>query len=235
MAGIIRKADPLKKALGVREALFDRYTCRDFKPDPVPREIIEKILEAAIRAPSTANTQPWEVFVASGAPLFHLREAFLANHQKQVPPHPDIPASFNWPPALGKRAEEIRALHLKHTGLHPGEATDVRDHWIRNFEFFGAPVVIYLCMEKGLGSWSLFDLGLLSQSIMLSAKEWGLDTAGALMLVAYPDLIREELGVPQDLSVAFGIALGYGTDPSHGVAWRSPRRPLDEVVRFEGF
>jgi nitroreductase len=227
-----KKVMPL---MGVREALYARYSCRDFKPQPVPQEILDQVLEAALRAPSTANTQPWEIFVATGAPLYRIREAFLANHQQNLPPHPDIPTSFNWPPPLRKRSDEIRTLHFKQSGVHPGETTEARDHWIRNFEFFGAPVVIFLCMDKSLGFWSIFDLGLLSQSLMLEAKEWGLDTVPALMLVAYPDVIREELAIPKHLSVAFGIAIGYGTEQSRPEGFQSPRRPLSEVVRYEGF
>lgn len=228
-----KKVMPL---LGVREALYSRYACRDFKPSPVPKEILDRILEAALRAPSTANTQPWEIFVATGAPLYRIREAFLANYQKNLPPHPDIPASFAWPRDMKTRADEIRDFHLKKTGAFPAEsAEEVWHHWLRNFEFFGAPVVAYLCMDKSLGFWSIFDLGLLSQSLMLEAKEWGLDTIPALMLVAYPDVIREEMAIPKHLSVVFGIAVGYGTEESRPNGFPSPRRSLTEVVRYGGF
>jgi len=211
--------------LGVREALYARYACRDFKPQPVPQEILDRVLEAALRAPSTANT-----------PLHHIREAFLANYQKNLPPHPDIPASFTWPPALKKRSDEIREFHLKKTGAFPAEsAEEVWHHWLRNFEFFGAPAVAYLCMDKSLGFWSIFDLGLLSQSLMLEAKEWGLDSIPALMLVAYPDVIREELSIPKHFSVVFGIGVGYGTEQSRPNGFPSPRRSLSEAVRYEGF
>ena len=235
MARIVQEPEPIVQTVGVRDALFARYTCRDFKSQPVPREIVEKILEAAIRAPSTANTQPWEIYVAAGEPLFHLRQAFLINHSRSLPPHPDIPMAQAWPAPLQKRREEIMALHQRQMIPHPGEAAEHRDHWKKNFEFFGAPVVIYLCLDKSLGFWSIYDLGLLSQSLMLEAKEWGLDTAPALMLAAYPDLIREELAIPKHLSVAIGIALGYAAPGSRPEGYLSPRRPLAEVVHYPGF
>ncbi|HUO58971.1 MAG TPA: nitroreductase [bacterium] len=235
MARTIQEYEPVIQMVGVRDALYARHTCRDFKSAPVPREIVEKILEAALRAPSTANTQPWEIYVAAGEPLLRLRQAFILNHSKNLPPHPDIPLSHAWPAALQKRREEIMALHQGRQIPHPGETTEVRDHWKRNFEFFGAPVVIYLCMDKSLGFWSIFDLGLLSQSVMLEAKEWGLDTAPALMLVAYPDLIREELAIPKHLSVVFGIALGFSDEAGRDSGYLSPRRPLGEAVHFSGF
>ncbi len=225
----------MQPLLVVRDVLNARYTCRDFRSDPVPRTIIDKILEAATRAPSTANTQPWEIFVAGGDRLSRIREHFLLNHDKNRPPHPDLPMARQWPAALKKRVDEIMALHQKELMTHPGEVSEDKKHQARNFQFFGAPVVIYLCMDKSLGFWSIFDLGLLTQSILLEAREWGLDTAPALMLVAYPDIIREELAIPNHLSVVFGIALGYAAEGSRPGEFKSPRRPLSEVVHYSGF
>ena len=53
-------------SMNVIDALNSRSTIRAFNPDPVGRETTLKILEAATRAPSWANTQPWELFVAGG-------------------------------------------------------------------------------------------------------------------------------------------------------------------------
>lgn len=225
----------MQPLLVVRDVLNARYTCRDFKSTPIHREIIDKILEAATRAPSTANTQPWEIFVAGGAALARIRRDFLADHQKNLPPRPDLPMASQWPSALRKRMVEIRELHEKQALVHPGEISHEKDQQTRNFEFFGAPVVLYLCMDKSLGFWSIFDLGLLTQSILLEAKEWGLDTAPALMLVAYPDIVREEMAIPNHLSVVFGIALGYAAEGGRPNGFQSPRRPLQEVVRYRGF
>ena len=55
--------------MNVIEALNSRTSIRAFKSDPVSRETIFKIMEAAIRSPSWANTQPWEIYVAAGEAL----------------------------------------------------------------------------------------------------------------------------------------------------------------------
>jgi nitroreductase len=227
----------LKKepTLDVFEALQTRYTCREFKPDPLSRGKVQSILEAANRAPSTANTQPWEIFAATGEPLDRLREAFMENFQKNMPPGPDLPLSHQWPKELEERRREIMALQQKRAGFHTADTTDSRQHSIHNFEFFKAPAVIYLCMDKTLGFWSIFDLGLFSQSLMLAAKAKGVDTAPAIMLVSYPDLIRDELEIPRRLSIVFGIAMGYGTEKSRPEPFPSPRRGLDQFVRWKGF
>ncbi len=224
-----------KTSSSVLEALQARYTCRDFKPDPLSKEKVQSILEAANRAPSTANTQPWELFVATGEPLYRLREAFLAAFQKNIPPGPDLPLSHQWPKELEERRREVMALQQKRSGFHPADTTDSRQHMIHNFEFFKAPVVVYLCMDRTLGFWSIFDLGLFSQSLMLAARAQGVDTAPALMLVSYPDLIRDELEIPKYLSIVFGIAMGYGTEQSLPGKFPSPRRSLDQFVKWKGF
>ena len=95
--------------------------------------------------------------------------------------------------------------------------------------------MIYLCLDRSLTPWSMFDLGLLAQSIMLEAREYGLDSAPAVMLVAYPEIIRAELGIPENLSIVFGIALGHADGQSPQNKYRTPRRPIKEVVRFQGF
>ena len=63
--------------MDVSEAINQRKSIRAFKPDPVPRDVLTKILEGAIRAPSWANTQPWEFAVATGKPLEEIRAGFL--------------------------------------------------------------------------------------------------------------------------------------------------------------
>jgi nitroreductase len=102
------------------------------------------------------------------------------------------------------------------------------------FQFFGAPMVIYLCLDRMLTAWSIFDMGLLAQSIMLAAQHYGVDSTVAAQLVSYPDLIRAELGIPDHLLILIGIALGY-RDQQHPLnQYRSSRRPLQEVVRLKG-
>ena len=177
----------------------------------------------------------WEIFAASGEPLRRLRTAFVRHFDKGEKPRFEVPMESAWPPALQRRQEQTLALHLKQFGIAPGESHQAREHLIHNYRFFNAPAVVYLCREKGLGPWSLFDLGLLTENILLTASEYGLDTAPALMLVAYPDLIRKELEIPDNLSVVFGIAMGYGTPESRPGEWRSPRRPIEEVARLKGF
>jgi len=117
-------------------------------------------------------------------------------------------------------------------GIDPNDKDAMNAVREANFRFFGAPVVVYLYMDKTLTAWSMFDLGSLSQSIMLAAQEHNLGSAVAAMLVTYPDLIRETLGIPKDLSIVIGIALGYCDNQSLQNTFKSYRRAIQDVVHF---
>jgi len=219
--------------MNVTKAISSRYSCRAFKSKQIRKEILRKLIEISCRAPSWANTQPWEIFVASGAKLERLRKGFLENLHKQVPRAPELSAPSKWPDNLKKRIDELMNLRLP--GLKLADDEVLRKQLaVHNYGFFNAPAVIYLCMDKSLAPWALFDMGLFAQTMMLAAKQYGLDTIPAVMLVAYPDLIRLELKIPDNLLILIGIAIGYPDKSNDLNKFRSPRRSVDEIVNFKG-
>jgi nitroreductase len=218
----------------VTDALKRRYTVRAFKPDPVDRNTLEKIMEAALKAPSWANTQPWEIYIAGGEVLNRLREAYVAKLRNCIPRQPDLAAPKEWPPALRGRMEKLRAERmttLERVCLDKSKLKDIAE---MNYHFFYAPTVAYLCMDRTLTPWSVFDLGLLAQSIMLAAQHFGIDSATAVNFVAHPDLLRQELMIPDELSIIIGIALGHADMAHPQNQYRSPRRSIQEAISFRG-
>src|SRR5512147_301042 len=222
--------------MNVNEALKDRRTIRSFRPDSIGRDLLVKVLEPALHAPSWANTQPWEIVVAAGEPLERLRKAYAENLKNCVPRNPDITMPKEWPDACRSRMEALKAerAEVLEQACRPGEGPALSDLQQMNYKFFDAPVVVYLCMDRCLAPWSLFDLGAMSQSIMLSAQERGLGSAVAVTLAAHPDLIRRELGIPEGLAIVIGIALGRPDPESPQNKFKSSRRKAAEVVRFAG-
>lgn len=119
-------------------------------------------------------------------------------------------------------------------GVAPGDEAARQESMRRNFEFFDAPAVVFLCLHKDLTPWSYFDMGLYAQSLMLAAMEYSVGSVVAVNLAAYPDIIREELDVPADFVVMIGIALGY-EDPEDPVnRGRSIRRPVEDAAVIRG-
>lgn len=216
------------------EALYARHSTRAFTAEEIKKDILEEILAAALRSPSWANTQPWEIFVATGAVLEELRQEFTKNFDEGVKPQPELAPPANWPPQMLQRMQELGRERFKVLGIERGDEEGRRRLNRRNFEFFDAPTVVYLCLDKSLTSWSIFDMGILTQSILLAAEDLGVSSIPAVNLVAYPDLIRQKLNIPTELMILFGIALGYADSLSLENQFRSPRRPLAEVVRFFG-
>jgi len=221
--------------LNVTEALWNRRTVRAFLDRPVPRETVEAILSAALRTPSWANTQPWEIWVAAGEVLERIRRASLERTHAKVPSHPDLPFPGGWPEVCRERTKQLTAGRAQVAGTTPEDPAFHRDFLEANRRFFGAPCVVYLCMDRSLGHWSMFDLGAMAQSIMLAAQDHGVDSAIAINMVCYPDLLRKELAIPAELAIVIGIGLGYADPLGPEDSFRSERRPLPEVVRFVGY
>jgi len=219
--------------MNVTDCLNSRFTSRAFKPDAVAKETILSIMEAATQSPSWGNTQPWEIFIASGLALERLRSAYTEHFIQDIPIHPEIKRPEDWPPALKERYMGRTKERLISLGIERYDEKGRRLNMAQNFSFFGAPAVVFLCMDRTLTHWSLFDLGILSQSIMLTAEQYGLGSAIAVQFAAYPDLVHAQLDIPEDLSVVIGIALGYSDPERLQNQSRSTRRPISEVVRFK--
>jgi nitroreductase len=220
--------------LNVIEALNSRYSARGFKSDPVSKSLVNEILAAANHSPSWTDSQPWEIYVAGGVVLERLRASFKAAFEKGQPSKPDIPGPQYWPADIEKRIDNYMGERFKFLGVNREDKAARRSVTSLNYHFFDAPIVIYLCMDKTLNSWSMFDSGLLAQSIMLAAREKGLGTVVAFTMAVYPDLIRAELDIPKDYAILIGIALGYPDTGLKRNQFRSPRRQLEEVVRYRG-
>jgi nitroreductase len=222
------------REMNVIEALQARRSTRAFLQKPVDRELLLKVLADANSAPSYANSQPWEVFVAAGETLNALRKGFLAEFRGGTKIHPDIPMVKTWPDPYKMLLESTGAAHLEHLGIARDDKVKRSENIENNLSCFGAPAVIYLCLHKELTGWSFYDLGLFSQSLMLAAQHYGLNTMQAAMMVVYPELIRNELEIPENLNIVLGIAVGYAMPDDLRNQFHSSRKTLDKFARIKG-
>lgn len=220
--------------MDVIEAITGRFSVRAFKPRSVTKETLVKIFEAAVRTPSWANSQPWEVFIAAGETLEKLRSANLEHFRSGAPRALEMPAPQKWPEHIQTRSDHNMAERLRSIGIDREDKAGRQKLVEYNYRFFDAPVVAFLCMERTLTPWSAFDMGAFSQSVMLAAHRYGVDSIPAVMMTSYPELIREALQIPSELMIIFAIGLGYQDEKNPINRFRSARRPLDEVVRFKG-
>lgn len=192
------------------DALRARKSVRAFRADPVPREVVEAILEDAARSPSGTNIQPWKVHVVMGPARDRLVAEVLA-HRETRPD--DSVAEF---PNRGKRKEpyttRMRTLGKAMYGLigiPKGDEAAGWEQWGRNYKFFDAPVGLIVTIDKDLGSMSYIDLGIFLQSLMLSATSRGLSTCAQGAWNQFWSATRRVLEVPDDEYIVCGVSLGY--------------------------
>jgi len=218
----------------VIEAVKQRKSVRAFKPDPVPQELLRRIIAEALWAPSWANTQPWEFAVVTGKQLEDIQRGFLERGEQE--PTSEVARPYEFPEPYLSR---IQALAPK--GFTPTkENMDARR--IQNYKNYGAPAMIYLLVDrsmyfqsKGINAWSLYDSGSVVQNIMLLATDYGLGTVAQAQSVIYPDIIRKFVPIHESKLIALGVAIGYPDwdNPANGT--RTQREPFDKVVTWYGF
>ncbi|MDR2356989.1 MAG: nitroreductase [Oscillospiraceae bacterium] len=214
--------------MDVIEAIESRRSVRAFLPKPVDRDTLDAILEAASRSPSWANSQPWEVFVATGGTLERIREGYGEMYAKKAPAAPETPFPTAWTESAKKRQQQLYPDMVRDCG-------DIGEQFgALNQALFNAPVVVYVCMDKMLSEWSLYDIGAYSQSLLLAALEKGLGGIQAITLTLYPNVLRRELGIPDNLKITIGIALGYPDRDNRINNFVSARSPLSETARILG-
>jgi nitroreductase len=228
--------------MDVVAAINQRKSIRAFKPDPVPLELIRKIIEQAQRAPSWANTQPWEFAIATGKKLKAIQDAFVKRGGSGMP---NTPAEVARPPDYPEPyISRIKKMQAQENRGRTSEMTreDFEARFADNARHYGATTCIYLLVgknflyqEKGLNVWAMYDCGAAVENIMLLATNYGLGTIAQAMAVVYPDIIRKELGIAEDKLIALGIAIGYPDLKNPINKDRRGREPLDDIAKFYGF
>ncbi len=228
--------------MDIIEAVKQRRSIRAFKPDAVPKKVLEELMEQALRAPSWANTQPWEFAIVGGEQVKKIGQAYVEKAEAEEPRNTDLLPPPGYPEPYNTRRRRNGRELFEAMGLQR-EDTERRRLWsLQGLKFFGAPNVIIIYVERafylqseGVNIWPIFDCGIVAQSIMLLAQEYGLGMVPEIQAVAYPDVLREVLGIPDSKLIVLGMAIGYPDRDSPVNQFRSSREPLANVVKWYGF
>ena len=213
-----------------------RTSRRAFSPKKVEKATLEKILRATNRCPSYMNTQPWEVFVVTGEKKENLAKKLYEQVSSGAPLTPDMDFPKAWPEAHDERSKSHRMRRFKALGIDPDKEQDkVVAGYRNNFKFFDAPCAIFIAMDKTLTPWSIFDCGAFVHGFLLAAHSEGLGACPQAMPTGYPDAIRAELGIPDNLAIILCIPLGYPDLEMPVNQYRSLRRDISEYIRWHGF
>ncbi|WP_196716732.1 nitroreductase [Actinomyces trachealis] len=220
-----------------------RHSVRDFRPEPVPQWVMDAILDDARQAPSWSNTRPYMLAVATGERADRLRAAYTTEFDKTLAvqhkerfakarlalagdrPDGDYPVWRAYPKDLLPHAQDVGKRLYAHMGIARDdmEARDAARR--RSVQAFGAPVIGFVLVHKGLMPFAAVDAGLMLQTLFLSAKARGVDSCPLGVLAAWRSPLNEEFDIPHAYRLVTGFALGYASkDPVND--FRAERRPV---------
>lgn len=214
------------------EGMETRHSIRGFKPDPIPRDVMEKILKTVSNTPSFTNTQPWEVAVVCREKKDELSSIILDLAKTNAPTNPDLPMPTDWPPEHEARTREHGARRLATLGIERGDEKGREKLRLMNFEFYGAPCAVFLLVDGSLGAWSIFDVGLFAQSFILAAHSLGVASCLQASVTRYAPEIKRFLGVPETKKVIICISLGYADEEATLNAYRSIKLKPEDFTRW---
>ncbi|SIR59414.1 nitroreductase [Pseudacidovorax sp. RU35E] len=213
------------------QALLDqRYSCRGFLPQEVPRATIERILQLAQRTASWCNAQPWQVVVTRGAATERLRNALLAAQTQ--PPQPDFPWPREYHGVYQARRRECGLALYDAVGVAKGDREASARQALENFRFFGAPHVAIVTSDEALGVYGAVDCGAFVSNFMLAATSLGVATVPQAALASRADVLRAQLGLAADRRVVCGISFGFADDTHPANGFRTTRAGLDDVLTW---
>jgi len=218
---------------GLDEAIRERRSVRGFLPTPVPRDVLEEVLGLAQRAPSNCNVQPWRVYIASGDALEKLREALLEAVTTGASPVMVTPIDEFFGGYRQKQVACAVELYGK-MGIERNDRLGRLKAGLRNFEFFDAPHVAYICMARSFGIGVALDVGMYVQTLMLAMQSRGIGSCAQAALRAFPEIAGQHLGIPDDEQILCGLSFGYEDSTVPANQTRQPRDPIFGNVFFRG-
>ncbi len=214
------------------EGIETRKSIRAFRDTPIPEEILNKIFKAASNSPSYTNTQPWEVAVVCGEKRDELKKILYDLASQKAETHPDIPVPTSWPQEHEARSRDHGARRLAALAVERVDEPEREKLRLMNFEFYGAPCAIFLFMEGSLNEWSIFDMGLFSQNLIMAAHSFGVGNCLQASITNYAPEIKKFLGVSEGKKLIIGISLGYPDNEAKLNTYLAIKQKPEEFVEW---
>lgn len=209
-----------------------RRSVRAFKPDPVPQDIIKRVLDITLATPSNCNVQPWHIHIISGDALQRLSKAMLEQARAGLTPDHDIPEAGPYPGRFRERQIDAAKRLFAATGVAREDIAARTASILRNYVFFDAPHLALFCVPDWAGERELADCGQAMQSLMFALTAAGLGSCPQGAAGGYAATTHRILGIPADQRILAGISFGYA-DPDHPSAGvKPPRASVEEMVDF---
>jgi nitroreductase len=214
------------------ELLSERFSCRAFRPDPVPRSTIERILAAAQKTASWCNSQPWQLAITSGAATGKFRDVMYAVASSGRPNSGDFPFPREYRGVYLDRRRESGFQLYNSLGIPRGDKAAYARQALENFNFFGAPHVAIIHTDEALGVYGAIDCGGYVTSFMLAAQALGIATVPQAALAFHSEVVRKHFGLSDDRRVVCGISFGFPDRGHKANSYRTTRANIADTVTF---
>ena len=221
----------------VIEAINNRSSKRAYLPKPVPKDILEKILQTSAQTPSGANMQPWVVYAVTNqdilkkvgdAVIKKMDEGILNDQFIQYYP-------IKWVNPYKKRRIVTGAGLYKLMGVDRKDNDTRIEMWKDNFRWFGAQTVIFVCTDKANideSQGALIDCGAYMQTLMLSAQEFGIESCPQGSTTEFGKVIADVLELPENLALLYSVVLGYEDKEAKINSYQPARVKVEDSVTF---
>jgi nitroreductase len=221
--------------MNVKEAFVSRRSVRRFLPESVSKEKIENILEGAAFAPSGHNIQPWHVYVVQGQKKLSITQSIIDaikdGSSKNMKTEFDYyPTEWFEPFVSRRRAVGFELYKLLEIGRDDFEARDKQMQ--ENFHFFGAPVGMFITMDRRLATGTFMDVGMFIQSILVGARGEGLHSCGQVAFTKFHTLIAEQLKFKENEMLVCGVSIGYEDTSAPENALRVEKLQYSDFTTF---
>ena len=205
---------------------------RGFTDEPVPREVLERVLTGAGNAPSGSNIQPWRIYVVTGAPLAQLKKVATERVESKdlwdEREYEMYPAELKSP--YGDRRSAFGRDRYGALGIERGDWDAIQRAAIANWNCFGAPAALFCYIDRDLGMPQWSDLGMYLQTVMLLLRAEGLSSCPQMAWSQVRKSVAEAVSPPDELMLFCGMSIGH-EDPTVAFV-HNARAPLDETVTF---
>jgi nitroreductase len=225
-----RSTDP---SVVLEQLLTERWSCRAFIPDEVPRSTLERLVALAQRSASWCNTQSWQLHVTSGAGTERFRAA-LFEHARQAGPAfaPDFGRPPEYEGVYRERRRESGWQLYQAVGVARGDREASARQSLKNYELFGAPHAAIITVDARQGVYAAVDGGVYVGTFLLAAHSLGIAVIPQAALAMYSPFLREYFSIPDDRKVLLGMSFGYPDLEHPANAYRTSRARSSEVVTW---
>jgi nitroreductase len=233
-SSLMLSADDVGAAAGdaseiVSRLMAQRYSCRGYLAEAVPRATILRILSMAQRAPSWGNVQPWEVLITSQTGTERFRTA-LTEHAARGSGEPDLPFPREYRQRYmdRRRAAALKLFDSVGAVTRGQSAKQIGE----NFRLYGAPHVAIVTTDVDLGVYGAIDCGVYIASFVLAARSVGVSCIAQAAIARYSAFVRAHFGIADDRLVVCGISFGYEDAHHPANGFRTSRLPIEDVVTW---